>query len=117
MARNSRGTHKTLNQLLRSLRPFHAVRPAIPLTHITAFLFVALDEGKGVGEYARMAGIHRAAMSRTLRDIGARNRSMGPGHGLVTVDRHPTEALKRQVFLTEKGRTIARQIIAALGKT
>jgi DNA-binding MarR family transcriptional regulator len=83
----------------------------MPLTHITAFLFVAIDEGKGVGEYARMAGVHRAAMSRTLRDIGARNRRDEPGHGLVQVQPHPTINRKTQVVLTEKGRAIVDQIV------
>lgn len=87
----------------------------MPLTHITAFLFVALDEGKGVGEYARMAGVHRAAMSRTLRDIGARSRSGTAGHGLVTVSPHPTAPRKSTVTLTAKGRELAR--LLASGET
>ena len=76
---------QTLQSLLWALKPLSNLRGSIPLPFATVFLMIALDEGHGVNAYARAMGIHRAAMSRYLRDIGARARNGGPGLGLVTV--------------------------------
>jgi DNA-binding MarR family transcriptional regulator len=95
---------------LWALKPLVNLRSSIPLPFVTSFLMVALDEGKGVNAYARALGIHRAAMSRYLRDIGDRSRNGGPGLGLVTVEDHPTDRQRSQVFLTAKGRSIAKEV-------
>ena len=58
--------------LLSALKPLSNLRISIPLPYVTVFLMVALDEGKGVGAYARDLGIHRWTMSRYLCNIGAR---------------------------------------------
>ncbi len=71
---------------------------------------VALDEGKGVGTYARAVGIHRWRMSRYLRDIGTRARSGGPGLGLVTVEHDPKDRRWTKVVLTAKGRAVAEEV-------
>ena len=69
--------------LLWALKPLSNLRRPVPLPSLTAFLMVVLDEGRGVNEYARAVGIHRAAMSRNLHAIGDRARNGGPGLGLV----------------------------------
>jgi hypothetical protein len=103
---------KAIQGLLWALRPLLTLRGSrsIPLPFATTFLLVVLDEGLGVNTYAHAAGIHRRLMSRYLRDIGARARNGGPGLGLITIERHPTNILRRQVLLTAKGRTVASQI-------
>jgi DNA-binding MarR family transcriptional regulator len=98
---------RALRKLLQALEPFAGLRSSIPLPYVTAFLTVALDEGKGVCAYARTMGISRAAMSRYLRDIGDRARNGGPGLVLVTIDADPMDSRRRRVFLTAKGRSIA----------
>ncbi len=100
--------------LLWALKPLSNLRSSIPLPYVTIFLMVALEEGKGVNAYAREMGIHRSAMSRYLRDIGKRARNGGPGLGLVTVEDHPTDVKRSQVFLTAKGRSIAKQVLQQL---
>ncbi len=101
---------RTTQALLWALKPLSNLRGSIPLPFVTSFLMVAADEGKGVNAYARAMGIHRAAMSRYLRDIGDRARNGGPGLGLVTVESDPADPVRSQVFLTPKGRSIAKQI-------
>jgi hypothetical protein len=71
---------------------------------------VALEEGKGVCAYARAAGIHRAAMSRYLHEIGDKTRHGTPGLGLVAVEPHPIYPRRRQILLTDKGRSIAKEM-------
>jgi DNA-binding MarR family transcriptional regulator len=102
---------RLIQTLLWALKPLVNLRGSIPLPFVTTFLMVALDEGKGVNEYARALGVHRATMSRHLRGIGDRARHGGPGLGLVTVTQHPTDALRSQVFLTTKGRSIAKKVV------
>ena len=102
--------------LLWALKPFLNLRGSIPLPFVTTFLMVVLDEGRGVNAYARAAGIHRAAMSRYLQDIGDRARNGGAGLGLVTIEDHPTDTLKSRVFLTAKGRSIAQEVFQQLRK-
>ena len=100
--------------LLWALKPLTDL--GMPLPFMTAFLMVALDEGLGVNAYARAAGVHRAAMSRTLHAIGDRARNGGPGLGLVRIERHPSDPAKTQIFLTSKGRSIAEEIFLQLRK-
>ena len=102
--------------LLWALKPFSNLRGSIPLPFVTIFLMVALDEGRGVTAYARAIGMHRAAMSRYLRDVGARARNGGPGLGLIIVKPHPTNLRRTQVFLTAKGRFVIREVARRLRK-
>ena len=102
--------------LLWALKPLSNLHRPVPLPSLTAFLMVVLDDGRGINEYARAAGIHRAAMSRNLHAIGGRARNGGPGLGLVTVQRHPIDPVRSQVFLTPKGRSIAKEIFRQLRK-
>ncbi len=107
-----RSDKRGIQALLWALKPLDNLRGSrsIPLPFATTFLVVAIDEGKGVCAYARALGIHRSAMSRYLRDIGDRARNGGPGLGLVTVEPHPAHPHRRQVVLTAKGRSIAKEI-------
>lgn len=107
---------RAIQALLWALKPLINLRRPMPLPFVTSFLMVALDEGKGVNAYARAIGIHRAAMSRNLQAIGDRARNGGPGLGLVTVRSHPTDPVRSQVFLTPKGRAIAKEVFQQLRK-
>ncbi len=97
-----------------ALKPFANLRGKIPLRFVTTFLTVALDEGKGPCAYARAAGVHRAEMSRSLRDIGATSRNGGPGLGLVKVEKDPGNPYRRRVLLTEKGRALLPLVTRSL---
>lgn len=113
----NRSDSREIQSLLWALKPLSNLRGSIPLRFVTTFLMVALDEGKGVNAYARAVGVHRSVMSRYLRQIGDRARNGGPGLGLVAIKRHPTDLLKYQVFLTNKGRSIAENIFHELRRT
>jgi hypothetical protein len=111
-------SHKRdVQSLLWALKPLTDLRDSIPLSYVTTFLMVALDEGKGVNAYARAVGTVRSSMSRRLREIGGRAKNGGPGLGLVKVEPHPTESQRRQVFLTKKGRSVSNNIFQRLRGT
>jgi hypothetical protein len=112
----NRSDERAIQALLWALKPLANLRGSVPLSAVTTFLMVALDEGKGVNAYARAMGIHRSAMSRCLHDIGGRARSGGPGLGLVSIDPHPTVSQRSQVRLTAKGRSIAQEVFRQVRK-
>jgi hypothetical protein len=107
---------KAIQALLWALKPLANLRGPVPLSAVTTFLMVALDEGKGVNAYARALGKDRSSVSRCLHDIGGRARNGGPGLGLVSVDPHPTHPQRSQVHLTAKGRLIVQEIFKQVRK-
>jgi DNA-binding MarR family transcriptional regulator len=104
----------SIEELLRALKPFDGLRGWVPIRYVTTFLMVALDEGKGPSAYARSAGVDRMSMSRCLRDMGERSRTGGPGLGLVRAVRDPSNARRRKVLLTEKGRALLLHVRRSL---
>ena len=103
-----------LNSFMSALEAFAELRQTMPLQYVRAFLLVALDEGRGVGDYAELAGVSTSVMSRHLLDIGDRNRHMEAGFGLVTQRSDPLELRKHQAMLTAKGKALAHKVIGAL---
>jgi hypothetical protein len=107
---------RAIQALLWALKPLANLRSSIPLPYATTFLMVAIDEGKSVNAYARAVGINRAMMHRYVRNIGDRARNGGPGLGLVRTEPHPTYSNRRQVLLTDKGRSLAKDIFRQMGR-
>lgn len=101
---------KLIQSLLWALKPFLNLRRPMPLPFVSTFLMVALEEGKGVNEYARALGMDRSTMSRNLHAIGDRARNGDGGLGLIAIRSHPVDPFRSQVFLTAKGRSIAEQV-------
>jgi DNA-binding MarR family transcriptional regulator len=99
---------------LHALEPFRSIRRTLPMQYMHAFLLVALDEGLGVMEYARQAGVAQSVMSRHLLDLGDRSRYGGPGYGLLTTRADPLNLRRHRVTLTDKGRDIAQAIMRAI---
>jgi DNA-binding MarR family transcriptional regulator len=106
----------SVKSLLGALEPFRGLRGTMPLQYVVAFLLVAEEEGLGVGDYARRAGVSMTVMSRHLLDIGERNRHMEKGFGLVTYRANPMELRKHEYVLTDKGRAIVHQLSRQLRK-
>ena len=114
----SRNNQQVVQTLLHALKPLSNLRGSrsVPLSFVTAFLMVALDEGRGVNAYARAMGIDRRKMSRYLRDIGSKSRNGGCGLGLVVIEPHPDHPQRTQVFLTGEGRAIGNAVFEQLGR-
>jgi DNA-binding MarR family transcriptional regulator len=100
---------------LAGLDSFLAITHTLPGHYMRAFMLVALDEGKGVMEYARESGVAQSVMSRHLSDLGDKNRKHEPGYKLLTIRMDPLNRRRHQVMLTDKGRALFGTIIRALG--
>jgi hypothetical protein len=100
--------------LLLALEPFRALRPTMPLQYVYTFLQVATEEGKGVTEYARSAGVSPTVMTRHLLDIGERNRAREEGFGLITQHRDKEDLRRHHAKITPVGKALMHKIITAL---
>lgn len=108
------GDSEAARAFLWALKPLINLRRPLPLPSLIAFLMVALDEGQGVTAYARGAGIDRSIMSRILHAIGDRARNGGPGLGLIKIEPDPLDRAKTRIFLSPKGRSIAKEMFLQL---
>jgi hypothetical protein len=106
---------RRLGAFLSACDVFTTIRNTMPLQYVRAFTLVALDEGQGVGEYARMAGVSQSVMSRHLLDLGDRARDGSPGFGLVTLKLDVMNLRRHQCILTDRGRVLAGHIVRAMG--
>jgi DNA-binding MarR family transcriptional regulator len=106
---------RVLQTLLWALKPFDNLTPrSIPLPYAITFLTVALDEGKPIGAYARDLDFDRFVMTRYIQCIGDKGRHGKPGLGLITVKRTETSPTRTEVYLTDKGRAVATQVLGSL---
>jgi hypothetical protein len=113
----TRADKRIIQSLLLALEPLSNIRGPrgpVPVRLVTAFLAVASNEGQGLNEYARSLGIHRANMSRFIHELAARSRDGGPGLGLVSIDEGGRPNRQQEIFLTKKGRAVARAMRRSL---
>lgn len=104
----------SVDAAIRALSTFKLLNETMPLQYVLSFLAVAQEEGLGVTEYAKKIGVNVTTMSRHLLDIGARNRKMQPGYGLIMYRPDPLELRKHQYFLTPKGKQLLHTFLREL---
>ena len=93
------------------MEAFRAIRRIMPLQHAYTFLFVALEEGRSVSEYAERAGTTQAVMTRILFALSSRSRGREPGYGLVQQVIDSRDARRTQSFLTVRGKALVHEIV------
>lgn len=106
--------NERIGSAIRALSTFKLLNDTMPLQYVLSFLAVAQDEGLGVTDYAKKIGVNVTTMSRHLLDIGARNRKMEPGFGLITYRADPLELRKHQYYLTPKGKQLLHTFLREL---
>ena len=100
--------------LMSALEPFRDIRSTMPLQYVYAFLQVATEEGKGVTEYARNAGVSVTVMTRHLLDIGERNRARDDGFGLISQERDQHDLRRHHAKITPTGKALMHKIVNAM---
>lgn len=100
--------------LLRALSAFTDLRNTMPAQFVRAFLLIALDEGKTVGEYAVKSGVSQSVMTRHILELGMRARNRGPGMDLVYTKPNVNNLREHLVFLTDKGRALLAKVVRSL---
>jgi len=74
---------RALYKCLLFMEAFRIISPIMPMQHAYAFLLVAMEEGRGVQEYAERAGVTQPVMTRILLALGKHRQKGAPGYGLV----------------------------------
>jgi hypothetical protein len=92
-------SNRQLSGLADILKTADTLQRGMPVAYLLAFILVALEEGRGVIEYARRAGVDRFAMSRYLALLGDGQNNKG-GYGWVKLRRN---GISKSVVLTPKG--------------
>jgi DNA-binding MarR family transcriptional regulator len=105
---------RVLTSLIKALKPFRELDPAMPLQYVTAFLEVTIKEGKTVTEYAKITDVSQSLMTRHLADLGKINRHHEAGHDLIEAKTDPMDRRTKRNQLTAKGQRLVGQILGAL---
>jgi hypothetical protein len=103
--------------LLKVLQHAHVVERGMPVSYLIALLLVAEEEGLGINEYARRAGIRHFQMSRIMSKIGSRGRRAYknmPEYGWIKSEPAPGNA--KRLTLTPRGIKFLREISNYGGK-
>jgi DNA-binding MarR family transcriptional regulator len=100
-----------LRKCLSFMDAFRIIRPTLAMQHAYVFLLVAMDEGRGVQEYAERAGVTQPGMTRILLALGPRGQRGAAGHRLVHQATDTGDLRKRQTFLTAKGNALKLEIV------
>lgn len=103
--------NKILHKVAVMLTTFRSVNSLMTIQAAHTFLLVALHEGRSLTELATLSGYKLPTVSRTLLDLGVRNRRREPGWGLVETVVDPMELRRKSVRLTNKGRAIINQVL------
>ena len=105
-----------LGSLLKALKPFRELNSTMPLQYVTAFLQVAIAEGRTVTEYAKILGTSQSLMTRHLADLGEINRYHEAGYDLVQAKTDPMDRRNKRNHLTAKGQRLVGQLLGALAE-
>lgn len=111
MARLTKDEQTGLRKCVSFMEAFRVIRPNMPMQHAYVFLLVAMNEGRGVQEYAERAGVTQPVMTRILLALGPRGQKGAAGHRLVKQTRERVDLRKRQTFLTAKGKALVREVV------
>jgi DNA-binding MarR family transcriptional regulator len=114
MAGPTKDEPMALRKCLSFMAAFRIIRPTMAMQHAYVFLLVAMDEGRGVQEYAERAGVTQPVMTRILLALGPHGQKGAAGHQLVEQATDAEDLRKRQTFLTAKGKALKREIVRVM---
>ena len=106
--------YRPLNKLARVLDLFTTIIPTMPLGQIQAFIIVACNPDKSLGEIALLAKMRQSTLSRYLLDWSDKTRTGAPGYGLITRLSDPHELRRNMYALSPLGILLADQILQYL---
>jgi DNA-binding MarR family transcriptional regulator len=105
---------KVLNVWRQSMMPWRKIRHTMPLQYLHTFALVAVYEGRSVQEYSELAKVGQTVMSRHLLDLGARNRHLEPGFGLIEARPARDDLRRHEMYLTREGRALRDELAEIL---
>jgi hypothetical protein len=103
-----------IEALLRSLKPLSNIGHRTSFANVVAFLSVVVDEGKTGTVYARSLGVSRYTALRWFHILANQKRDRSPGVGLIVFKSAQNNRQQKQIFLSDKGRKLAHEIVSCL---
>lgn len=100
----------TYTNALNVLEILREVDPTMPIQTAVVFLSVASNEGLSMTELWKTAKISQASCSRNVAALSAWSRFSTSGHDLVVAKEDPLERRRKVVFLTAKGKKLAKRM-------
>lgn len=105
---------QALQRLYYALEEIKGIAAHMPVGQIMALLLVVLHENKPMKDLAALADTNITTLSRQLIDLGARNRRMEPGYGLIEQRQNPMNLRENRYSLTLKGNHLIKGVLKAL---
>lgn len=105
---------KALQRLYYALDEIKGIAAHMPVGQIMALLLVAVHENKPMKDLAAIADTNISTISRQLIDLGARNRRMEPGYGLIEQRQNPMNLRENRYSLTLKGNHLIKGVLKQL---
>lgn len=99
-----------VQDVLTNLEPFQLLNPAMSLQTVIAFLLVAEQEGRTVGEISEKLRLTRSAASRNLALWFDEATYGEPGYGLIRIAEDPRDRRNKRLYLTSKGRLFKERL-------
>lgn len=101
--------------LLDILRRIQKIDPEFPIQYAICLIQISQDEGCSVTTLAERCGM---ALSTVSRVIGALSdyRQLGKPYGYVEVKVSATERRRKELYITDHGRAMLKEILAPLAK-
>lgn len=106
--------HEHITTCLNILNTFRAIDPAFPLQYAVCVCEIAQDEGLSLTHLSDKTGLSLSTVSRIVGAL-SQNRQMGKPYGLVQVTTSPKEKRRKVLALTDKGRTLMKDVVGVLG--
>jgi DNA-binding MarR family transcriptional regulator len=103
-------TTSDIDKLLRTIGTFRSLDPDIPSQTIATFLVAMDHEGETISQLRDRLGMTTASASRNIAYLTDWHRLKRPGLNLLTADTDPMNRRTRRVFLTVKGRQLAKTV-------
>ncbi len=100
----------TYTNKLNVLSEFRKIDPEMPMQMAVVFLVVADEEGINMADLSKKAAIAQSSASRNVAALSKWHRLNKAGHDLLHTKEDPTERRRKLVYLTPKGKQVAKAI-------
>ena len=106
-----------LTDLVQALEVFRGASfvEDMPLHHAQILLFVGNRGSVTYAQIEERLGLSNASVSRSVNALSERVRHRQSSFGLLRIERDPDEGRRYRISLTEKGKTLLKQLDAVCG--
>lgn len=102
------------NKLLQIIQTLRKGGEQMPIQMAHVFIVIMARPGVTMAKLAEEVGISQASCSRSVAALGEWHRLGKPGYGLIETAPDPDEGRRMIMFLSAKGRQLARQLITTV---